>query len=85
MRLHDLVVKMVADSELCRRFMAIPGVGPVRAQAIVDYRAKNGPFKSVDDLEKVTGIGPATMKEIRGELSVSGATTPAPAAPPARR
>ena len=30
-RLHDLVVKMVAASELCRRFMAIPGVGPVTA------------------------------------------------------
>src|SRR5262245_27448558 len=30
-RLHDLVVKMVARSELCRRFMAIPGVGPVTA------------------------------------------------------
>jgi competence protein ComEA len=35
----------------------IPGVGPVRAQAIVDYRAKNGPFKSADDLKKVDGIG----------------------------
>ncbi len=35
-RLHDLVVKIVAKSELCRRFMAIPGVGPVTALSVGD-------------------------------------------------
>lgn len=54
---------------------SLKGIGPAKAQAIIDYRTKNGPFKSIDDLEKVPGIGPATMKEIRGELTLTGATT----------
>ena len=49
----------------------LKGVGPAKAEAIVDYRTKNGPFKTVDDLEKVKGIGPATMKDIRGDITVA--------------
>ena len=51
----------------------LKGIGPTRAKAIVDYRTKHGPFKTVDDLEKVPGIGPATMKQIHSEVTVSGA------------
>jgi competence protein ComEA len=43
----------------------LPGVGPVTAAAIIDYRTQNGPFATVDDLIGVTGIGPATLEEIR--------------------
>jgi competence protein ComEA len=53
---------------------SIKGIGDKRAQDIIDYRKKNGDFKSVDDLEKVPGIGPGTMKQIRSELSVTGKT-----------
>ena len=52
----------------------LKGIGPVKAQAIIDYRTKNGPFKSVDDLTKVNGIGPKTLDDIRKEVSVSGAS-----------
>ena len=44
---------------------ALPGVGPVTAAAIIDYRTQNGPFSTVDDLIDVSGIGPATLEQIR--------------------
>ena len=54
---------------------SLKGIGDKRAQEIIDYRKKNGDFKSVDDLEKVPGIGPGIMKQIRSEVSVTGKTT----------
>ena len=55
--------------------VSVKGIGEKRAQAIIDYRTKNGPFKTVDDLEKVPGIGPGLMKQIKPHVSVSGQTT----------
>ena len=43
----------------------LPGVGPVTAQKILDYRQKNGAFTSVDDLDAVPGIGPARLNTLR--------------------
>jgi competence protein ComEA len=43
----------------------LPGVGPATAQAIVDYRAQHGRFRSVDDLLNVRGIGPAKLDAMR--------------------
>jgi competence protein ComEA len=43
----------------------LPGIGPVTAQKIVDYRTEHGPFASVDALDDVPGIGPATVEELR--------------------
>jgi competence protein ComEA len=44
---------------------ALPGIGPVTAQKILDYRQEHGPFVSVDDLDAVPGIGPARMEQLR--------------------
>lgn len=49
---------------------ALSGIGEVLASAIVDYRTENGPFTNVDDLEDVSGIGPATLEEIRDLVTV---------------
>lgn len=43
----------------------LPGIGPVTAQKIVDWRATHGPFRSVDDLDDVPGIGPARIEQLR--------------------
>ena len=44
---------------------SLPGVGPVTAQKILDYRAKHGAFHSVDELDAVPGIGPARLDTLR--------------------
>jgi competence protein ComEA len=43
----------------------LPGVGPITAQKILDYRAAHGPFRSVEDLDAVPGIGPARIEQLR--------------------
>jgi competence protein ComEA len=43
----------------------IPGVGPVTAQRIIDFREQNGPFRSVDELDAVSGIGPKRLEQMR--------------------
>jgi competence protein ComEA len=43
----------------------LPGVGPVTAQKILDYRSQHGPFRSVEDLDAVPGIGPARIEQLR--------------------
>jgi competence protein ComEA len=44
---------------------SLPGIGPVTAQKILDYRAKHGAFSSVDELDAVPGIGPSRMDQLR--------------------
>ena len=44
---------------------ALPGVGPVTAQKIVDYRTEHGSFHSVDELDAIPGIGPARLADLR--------------------
>ena len=44
----------------------LPGVGPVTAQKIVDYRTQHGAFHSVDELDAIPGIGPARIADLRG-------------------
>ena len=47
---------------------ALDGVGMAKAQAIVKYRKAHGPFKSVAELTKVKGIGPATLAHNHGDI-----------------
>ena len=58
----------------------LQGVGPAKAAAIVEHRRQHGPFRSVEQLVNVRGIGPATLEINRDRILVG----PAPAAAPAR-
>ena len=50
----------------------INGIGPAKAEAIIEYRKKT-PFKSVEDLDKVPGFGKSTMEKVKKDLSVTDA------------
>ena len=49
---------------------ALPGIGEVRAQAIIDYRQQHGPFHNIYELTKVDGIGTATYEKIKHLITV---------------
>jgi competence protein ComEA len=67
------VVNINSASE--KQLAELEGIGPAKAKAIIDYRKKNGPFKSTEDIKKVSGIGDATYDRIKGDLVLSGTTT----------
>lgn len=53
----------------------LEGVGLSRAQAIVDYREKNGAFKSANDLLKVKGIGPKVIEKNKANIRLDGVSS----------
>jgi competence protein ComEA len=56
----------------------LPGVGPAKAGAIVSYRTRR-PFRTVDELVRIKGIGRKMVRRLRPHLAVAGPTTAAPA------
>ena len=64
------------NSATAEELQQLMGVGPVLAQAIVDYRAEHGPFASVDELLEVSGIGEAKLEGIRNDITLGEEETP---------
>jgi competence protein ComEA len=54
------------NSATLEQLDSLPGVGPVTAQKILDYRQEHGAFGSVDELDAIAGIGPARLEQLRG-------------------
>ena len=75
---HPLDLNKIAREQL----EALPGVGPSLAQKILDYRAQNGGFKNVDELDNVSGIGEKKLAALKPLLYVVGAPSAA-SQPPA--
>lgn len=48
----------------------LPGIGPSLAKAIIDYRVKNGPFKTIEEINDVKGIGDALFAKIKDQITV---------------
>ena len=55
--------------------IALPGIGPAKAQAILDHRTTHGPFKSVEELKDVKGIGAKRFEKLKPELTVAGSAS----------
>ncbi|MBW8348179.1 helix-hairpin-helix domain-containing protein [Bacillus sp. IITD106] len=48
----------------------LPGIGPAKATAIIEYREENGPFKQVEDIQKISGIGAKTFERLQDLITV---------------
>jgi competence protein ComEA len=59
------LVRVSLASATVEQLDELPGIGPVTAQKIVDWRASHGPFASVEALDDVPGIGPARVEQLR--------------------
>ena len=61
----DALHRLDVNSATALQLERLPGIGPVLAKRIIDYRKRYGPFRHIDDLDKVKGIGPAKLAKLR--------------------
>lgn len=62
--------RVALNSASAEEIAGLPGIGPVRARAIVEDRNRRGPFRDLSDLTRVKGIGPATIARLRARVRV---------------
>jgi competence ComEA-like helix-hairpin-helix protein len=65
----DPVAATDLNSASSSELEALPGIGPSKAAAILQYRQQHGPFTSVDQLDRVPGFGPAAVSRLRSRLT----------------
>ena len=56
-----------ADS---KALMTLPGIGEAKAKLIIDFRQKNGPFRSIEDITKISGIKSGLYEKIKDQITV---------------
>ncbi|MBW2474740.1 MAG: helix-hairpin-helix domain-containing protein [Deltaproteobacteria bacterium] len=61
---------MHLNQATAEQLQTLPGVGPALSERIVSYRDKHGPFRSVDQLAEVNGIGEAKLAKLKDQLTV---------------
>ena len=64
------IAKVNINTASVNELQTIKGIGQVKAEAIVKDRQKNGKYRSIEDLSRVKGIGPRTVKKIKEEITV---------------
>jgi competence protein ComEA len=74
----DISVRIDLNRATAAELESLPAVGPRRAQAIISDREERGPFRSIEDLDRVPGIGNGTIARIRGYLIVTPPADPPP-------
>ncbi len=63
--LAGLPRRIPLNNATAAQLATLPGIGPAKARAIVEARVRSGPFRRVDDLQRVPGIGPRTVERLR--------------------
>ncbi|NSW57700.1 MAG: helix-hairpin-helix domain-containing protein [Armatimonadetes bacterium] len=53
-----------------KQLEALPGIGPSLAKRIIAYREQNGPFRRIEDLQRVSGVGPKMLMRLRGQVTL---------------
>lgn len=62
--------KVNLNSAQSSELQTLPGIGPAKADAIIEHRETNGPFKAIDDLKEISGIGDKTFEKLKDQISV---------------
>lgn len=71
----ELSGKLNLNTATVEQLSMLPGVGPSKAERVIDWRKKNGGYKRVQDLRKVKGFGFKTLKKLEPYLDVKGENT----------
>lgn len=66
----DLTGKVNLNTATLEQLCTLVGIGPAKAQAIIDYRTEHGAFTAIEDITKVKGIGPATFAKNKDRLEI---------------
>jgi competence protein ComEA len=62
--------KVNINTATAEELSTLPGIGPTKAQCIIDYRTTNGPFRSIEEIKNAKGIGDATFEKLRDKITV---------------